>query len=747
MQRLLLRRILRGLKKNWLRYMALLFLVALSMFLVVGVVNAALSTIRTIQEKGYKNRLEDGSFTLARPLEEEERKNLEQKGIQLEKMFSLDFDQEDTSVLRVMENRKKIDQVELAEGRMAAADDEIVLERIYGQAHELRVGDQVTLAGKIYTVTGFGTSPDYELCVQSFSDIAADGSSFGTAFVTEQAYQFLQESGQARQAEDYTYAFRLTGEKEAEDLKEDLESGLPGQIIRFTEAGDNPRIGAAIDDVGINIRAGLIAGVLVMILLSFVISVFLIHTIDQESPVIGTLYSLGMRKRELLIHYTILPLLLCFVGGVLGTAAGYSPLALFFLGDETYQYFSIPSIEVSLYPLLLVYGIMLPLTAAFTVNLIVIRGRLEKSALSLLKGTKEQKKEGGRHLSAGSFVRTFQLRRLFREKRSCFAVLAGMFISLLVLDLGLNCYVMCRNIRRYNEEDTKFAYMYQLKEMPGEIPEGADPAYIETFSKERLGYELEINVIGLNPDNPFFPAIQAEGKNEISISTSVAEKYGLKEGDSFTITRKAGDKEYTFTVGQILPYSAGLSCFMEIGQLRQLFDRDQEFYNVLYSDHALRLSSAQIYSVTTRDDVVKTGKVFMDNMSSMIWMMTVTAALMFLIVLYQMMKVMVDRAGFGLSLMRLFGYRDGELKRLYLDAGLFMTVLGAAVLIPLAKWIMDRIYPFLVANVACGLDLSWPWQIYVGVYAAILICCRMVWGLLSLKIHKVTLQEVLNRRE
>ena len=72
-------------------------------------------------------------------------------------------------------------------------------------------------------------------------------------------------------------------------------------------------------------------------------------------------------------------------------------------------------------------------------------------------------------------------------------MLAGMFISLLVLDLGLNCYVMCRNIRRYNEEDTKFAYMYQLKEMPDEIPEGADPAYIETFSKERLGYELEIN--------------------------------------------------------------------------------------------------------------------------------------------------------------------------------------------------------------------------------------------------------------
>lgn len=748
MQRLLLKRTLREWKKNRLRYAALLLLVALAMFLVVGVVNAAWSTICTVREKGEENHLEDGSFTLARPLEEEEREALEEGGVELEAVFSLDFGLEDGSVLRVMENRQNIDQVELSEGKGPASDEEIMLERIYGQVHSLGMGDSVTLADRSFTVSGLGTSPDYELCLKDFSDMAADGSAFGTAFVTAEAYRFLAASGQARQAQEDTYAFRLTGREDAKGLKEKLEAALPGQVLRFVEAEDNPRIGAAADDVSINIRAGLAAGALVLVLLAFVISVFQVHTIDQESPVIGALYSLGVRRGDLLLHYTLLPVLLCLAGGALGTALGYSPMALSFLGGETSGYFSIPVIEVQWEPLLLLYGIALPPAAAFLVNLLVIRKRLGQSALSLLRGMEEGKKAGySGHLSAGSFVRTFQLRRLLREKRSCLAVLAGMFLSLLVLDLGLNCYVMCRNIRRHSEEDTKFAYMYQLKERPDSVPEGAYPAYVETFSKESLGYELEVSVIGLAPDNPFFPEIQSGQENEISVSASVAEKYGLEEGDSLTLTGKSDEKEYTFAVVQVLPYSVGLSCFMEMDSLRQLFDREKGFYNVLYADHALSLEPGQIYSVTTGDDVVRTGDIFIENMSSMITVMTVTAALMFLIVLYQMMKVMVDRAGFGLSLMRLLGYRDRELRRLYLDGSFLLTALGAAALIPLAKQVMDLLYPSLVANVACGLDLAWPWQLYGGVYAGILLCCRLIQALLSRRIRKVTPREVLKRRE
>lgn len=94
-------------------------------------------------------------------------------------------------------------------------------------------------------------------------------------------------------------------------------------------------------------------------------------------------------------------------------------------------------------------------------------------------------------------MRNFQIRRILREKRSCLAILAGMLISLLVLDLGLNCYVLCKKIRRSTMKDTKYEYMYQLKQTPDTIPKGSEPAYAETFSKENMGYELNLTVIGL----------------------------------------------------------------------------------------------------------------------------------------------------------------------------------------------------------------------------------------------------------
>ena len=73
-------------------------------------------------------------------------------------------------------------------------------------------------------------------------------------------------------------------------------------LTDFVKAEDNPRIKAANRDVEINIKVGLTAGIIVLILITYVISVFIIHSIDQESPVIGALYALGLKRKQLLWH-------------------------------------------------------------------------------------------------------------------------------------------------------------------------------------------------------------------------------------------------------------------------------------------------------------------------------------------------------------------------------------------------------------------------------------------------------------
>ena len=54
------------------------------------------------------------------------------------------------------------------------------------------------------------------------------------------------------------------------------------------------------------------------------------------------------------------------------------------------------------------------------------------------------------------FLTKFWIIQLLRESRAGFTVIFGMFIELLVMMIGLDCYAMCDHISKENKKDTKF---------------------------------------------------------------------------------------------------------------------------------------------------------------------------------------------------------------------------------------------------------------------------------------------------
>ena len=91
MQRILSKRVLRDIRENLLRYLALFFLVALVMYMVVAIVGAAETIIQGTKESGSIHHKEDGQFGVFVPLTEEETTQITEKGITLQRDFSLDF--------------------------------------------------------------------------------------------------------------------------------------------------------------------------------------------------------------------------------------------------------------------------------------------------------------------------------------------------------------------------------------------------------------------------------------------------------------------------------------------------------------------------------------------------------------------------------------------------------------------------------------------------------------------------------
>ena len=906
MKRVLRKRLPREIKANLFRYASLFVMIALCMYIVIALVDAAETIIVGTEQNQADSKLEDGQLTVFYPLEDDQIEEIESKGVTIEKHFSYDIDMDDGSVLRIFKNREKIDLIVLdkfgennkiesygTDPRLAEAANEVVLEKRYCDVHGISTGDFVKIGDEDYLVTGIGSTVDYDAPYKKLSDTAVDSSTFGVAFVTDEEYDRIRAKNTVG-TEEITYAFVLNDAMSADELKQmikdfdfdykrvddpyyqeilqdtygkkdeitdgindlvegvdelydgtvelkdgtaelrdgmdklydgsdslydgvsaldtamrgmglavgtdeltngsdelrkgigeardgstDLDKGAaelcdgaeelrdgvkelkdksdemmdelftedPDNIMEFMLKEDNLRIGGASGDIEINKTVGIVAGIIVIILFTYVLSVFVIHQINNESSVIGALYALGVKKRDLMVHYITLPTVISFLGGITGALVGLSGMGSSWQMSDSYEYYSLPWFGRVVPPYLIIYAVAMPPVVSFIVNYLVINKSLSRTALSLIRN--EQKVTKGKDIQLGNmpFMRKFRIRQMLRERRTALTIVAGMMISLLIFMMGMDCYVLCESVGRLSSEDTRYEYMYSYKYPTEEVPEGGEAAFVQTLKKEKFGYTLDITVMGIDGDNPYIDAKPVKGKNKIVASDAVTLRYGLKKGDKLVLSDNANDMDYAFTIEDIVPYSVGLTVFMDIDSMRELFGEDDDHYNVVMSDHELDIEPGRLYSTTTKADVDRSSDIFLDLMRPMFTMLLSMSAVIFCIVMYLMTAVMIDRAGFGISLVKIFGYNTRDVRKLYLDGNRTVVIIGALISIPVAKKLMDAIFPVFVPNVACTVHLEFKWYYYVILFAGILLCYSLISMILTGKLNKITPAEVLKNRE
>ena len=76
-----------------------------------------------------------------------------------------------------------------------------------------------------------------------------------------------------------------------------------------------------------------------------------------------------------------------------------------------------------------------------------------------------------------------------------------------------------------------------------------------------------------------------------------------------------------------------------------------------------------------------------------------------------------------------------------------LVIIGALIGIPVAKLIIDTIFPIFIANVACTVHLEYRWYHYAILFAGIMLCYRLIITLLAGKLNRITPAEVLKNRE
>ena len=531
-----------------------------------------------------------------------------------------------------------------------------------------------------------------------------------------------------------------------DDALEEFDFSL-SNLTMFLKQSDNPRIFATKNDKLVDIEVGIIAGVIIFILLAYVISVFVVHSIESESSIIGTLYSMGVTKNDLLTHYITLPVVVTFLAGLIGALVAATGIMAPMIAESSYSYFSIAEFSFHVPMYLWIYSVAVPPIIAVIVNVLVIRSKLNRTALSLIRNEVKQKGMKKINLKGLDFVSAFRIRQMLREMRSTLAVVFGMFLSILIFMIGVNCYILCTNIAKDYENDTKYEYMYTLK-YPKEVPpEDAEPAYAYTCKKDTMGYNFDVTILGIDDDNPYFDVNPGDSKTDVVVSNAFAEKFDLKEGEEFVVTDEDKELKYAFKVKEITQYSTSFFIFMDIDVMRDMMGEASDYYNVLFSDKSLDIDSGRLYSTTTKEDIVKGSSVFTSLMMPMIYTLSFASAAILCVVMYLMMKVMIDRSAYNISLIKVFGYKRKEVRKLYLDGNFYTIALGALVCLPLSKVLMNKLFPFMIPNVACGLNIGAPFIFFVVAYLVIIALYFVINTMLVRRLNKFTPAEVLKNRE
>ena len=742
------KRIFRQLKENLVLYLAVFIIIVLGLGMVFGGVAGGDSIVASIQDNYREANIEDGHFSVLQPLDSDQIETIEEAGYQIEKQTYIDIQVQDT-VLRMFEVREEINQITVDSGTIPQDKNEIFVEKHYAEANELVIGDYIEFDDFTYTITGIGSIPDYNYVLKNLSDLTSNTSEFSVALVNHSVDELMTDVDSSI-VESIIYEYSYKMREDSEDEKQFRDSLIDDEEIiltAFVKQQDNSRITEYEIDCATVTKSSLVFSVFYVILIAYIIAIFTINIIERESKAIGALYSIGYNRKELLFSYVKLPTCVAFISGIFSLIFGFTVFPRLITSD-TVALYSFPEFEMFYPTYIIVLGIALPTIFTFVINVIVLNKKLKAKPLELLRNEKKTNAIAGYEFKALGFINRYRLRYLMREYKSILTLFLGIFATTIILLLGLSMYGSVGNYVNNISNDVNFEYMYSVSR-PIDHNDSIEEAFVKTMDYQEGENTYHITILGIDSESRFYDFdVKDSAEGQVFISSAVSNKLNKNTGDKLILLDTVEDKEFEMEISGIHDYNNGLYVFMDLDMMRNYFDEENDYYNVLFSDSEMEIEdNSAIISTTTYDYLIEAANSMRDNMILMVYTLIIAAAVVYIMVIFLIARLMINKSTFGISLIKIMGYRKAEVNLIYLRSIFISVVAGIIVSIPIGKLLIDRIYPYMVADYNAYIE---P---FVSNTALILLFVFMVAMYLILtigfkrKLSRISFAEILKDRE
>lgn len=742
------------------KYIVIFIFMTAVIGLISGFLIADGSMLDTYNKSFDKYNIENGNFELYPKADDKLIDRLEEENVTIYENFYKEetvkvhnnekLSEDDQSVIRFYINRKDIDKVDVMEGRLAEDINEIAIDRMYAVNNNIKVGDTINAGGRILKVTGYVALSDYSCLFSDNSDTMFDSVKFGVGVVSESCFEAYDDTHI-----HYVYSWKYDNEP-ADDIEEKemaddfmkvisnnaiLTNYIPGylnQAIHFTG-----------DDIGSDRAMMIVLLYVVIVIMAFVFAVTTNNTIFKEANVIGTLRASGYTRGELLAHYILLPIIVTIIGALVGNILGYTVFKNIFI-NAYYESYSLTTYTTLWNAEAFLLTTIVPFVIMVVINVLIIGYRLRLSPLKFLrKDLAVRKKKKALRLPGFKFFNRFRLRIIIQNMPNYITLFIGILFANILLIFGLMMSPLLAHYQNEIQDKLIAQHQYVLK-VPIEVDNDEAEKYCaKTLSTidGRLKSE-DVLIYGAANNSRYIDINSNELKpGEVYVSNGYAEKFRINKGDKITLKEKYEDKEYTFTVKGMYDYPSSFAIFMSDDYFKDIFDKAEDYYSGYLSSEKLDIDEKYVATEITLDDLTKVSRQLDRSMGTSFELVKIFAVVLFAVLMFLLTKLIVEKNSTSISMVKILGYSNREISRLYVTSTTIVVVISVIINIILSVVIMNWLFRVFMEQMSGWISCYYEPYVFVlmfvlnvGVYALISV-------FMMYKIKKIPMDEALKNVE
>ena len=673
-----------------------------------------------------------------------------------------DNDGKSDGTIRVYAKTDDINLACLLDGDFPQNENEIAVDRMHADNAGMKVGDKISVSGKEFKITGLIAYVNYSTLHEKKTDLMFDAIKFDVAMVTQEGFDRLDKSIH------YSYAWKYD-HAPADDIeeKEQSDSFMEAMVTQVMLAGNdmedytpkygNPAINFATDDMGSDKAMGGILLDILVVIIAFIFAVTISNTIANESSAIGTLRALGYTKGELVCHYLSMPVIVTLLAAIVGNILGYTVFKNVVV-SMYYNSYSLPVYKTIWNPDAFLKTTVLPVIIMLVVNLIVIVRMMQHTPLQFLRhDMKKNKSKKAMRLPRWNFMSRFRLRIMFQNKANYLILFVGILFIMVMLAMAVG---MPDTLDYYksNTDGMMFAkYQYVLKSYVDEegniVSTGnkdAEKFDMTSLLKKSDALDEEVSIYGIADNSSYVKINDFDSlkKNEVYISDSFSQKYGLNEGDEVKLDAQYEKKTYTFKVKGIYDKSQSIAVFMPIDRFADIFDlKDNQFSGFLSDTKIKDIDENNIATTITIHDITKMADQLDHSMGAYMSYFQVLCILLAAVMIYLLTKLIIEKNETAISMTKILGYENKEIASLYLVSTSIVVVLADLISVVIGTLVMKVAWKMMLFSYSGWFAFKVKPLGYVKMFAFVLIGYLIVMVFDFKRIKKIPMDQALKNVE